>query len=147
MVPGESPADPPELTQAAKELGQAGLEVGRSAWQTLVLFRRLVAADLALSRSAFGLTLAFAGAAIALGASAWLLLMTLMVLALNATGLGWMASVAIPAVLSGVGAAVFAWRASIIFGDTGFKASRRQLARLGMAEDPEHVEEHPEQVT
>lgn len=122
------------------------MDVGRSAWGVLTAFRALVAADISLSRSAFGLTLFYTGLAIVFGASAWLLLMTTLVLALHASGLGWIGAVAIPAVLSLVGAAGCAWRASIVFGDTRLDASRRQLARLSLAEDPQDIEENPERV-
>lgn len=140
-------APPPELTQAAKELGQAGLEVGRSAWDVVRHFRTLFAADLSLSRSAFGLTLAWTGGAIALGASAWLMLMTLLVLWLQSTGwVGWMGAVAIPALLSAAGAAACAWFAAKYFEDTRLDATRRQLEKLGMAEDPQRVEQTPERL-
>lgn len=123
------------------------MDVGRSAWGVLAAFRSLVAADFSLSRSAFGLTLFYTGVAIALGASAWLLLMTILVLALQASGwMGWIGAVALPAVLSLIGAAAFAWRASVIFGDTRLDASRRQLARFSLAEDPEEIEDNPERV-
>lgn len=144
---GVPPADPPDLTRAAKDVGQAGLDVGRSLWGVITAFRSLVAADFSLSRSAFGLTLFYTGVAIALAASAWLLMMTILVLALQSSGwMGWIGAVAIPAVLSLVGASIFAWRASVIFGDTRLDASRRQLARLYLAEDPEEIEENPERV-
>lgn len=144
---GAAPADPPELIRAAKDLGQAGMDVGRSAWGVLTAFRALVAADISLSRSAFGLTLFFTGLAIVFGASAWLMLMTTLVLALHASGwMGWIGAVVIPALLSLVGAAACAWRASKVFGDTRLDASRRQLARLSLAEDPAEIEENPERV-
>ncbi len=143
---GTAPSEPPELGQAAKDIGQAGLELGRSAWSALSSFRALAAADFSLSRSALGLTLAYAGAAIALGASAWLLLMALIVLALHAAGLGRIGAVAVPALLSLGAAAFFGWRAAVAFDDTRLNATRRQLARLGLGEDPAEVERHPERL-
>jgi hypothetical protein len=147
VPPPATPADPPPLSQAAKDVGQAGLEVGKSAWAVVTSFRSLVAADLSLSRSAFGLTLAYAGVAIALGASAWLLLMAVLVMILQGTGwVGWIGSLAIPAVLSLGGAGAFAWRASKVFTDTRLDATRRQLSRFSLAEDPADIERHPEKV-
>lgn len=148
----DAPADqgqgtPPPLTQAAQDLGRAGVESGRAAWSVLGGLRQLFAADLALSRSALGLTLAWAGAAIALGASAWLLLMALLVLALhNGLGFGWIAAFAWPAVVSLLGTALAGWRAARVFDDTRLNATRRQLARLGWGEDPAEVEREPERV-
>jgi uncharacterized membrane protein YqjE len=145
--PGATRPEPPELKRAAVDLGHTGVELGRSAWKVLGGFRALLAADLSLSRSAFGLTLAYTGVAIALGASAWLLLMTLIVLGLQSTGwVGWFGAVLVPALLSGAGAAWCAWRATKVFEDTTLAATRRQLARLDLGEDPEEVERHPERV-
>lgn len=152
FAPGETAADvpsgdPPELAQAAKLLGQAGIEVGRSAWESVRHLRTLFAADLSLSRSAFGLTLAWAGAGIALGASAWLMLMTLVVLWLQSSGwVGWVGAVTLPAIVSAAGAALCVWKAVQVFGDTRLDATRRQLEKLGMAEDPEKMEQAPEQL-
>jgi uncharacterized membrane protein YqjE len=143
---GANASSAPPLTDAAKQLGDDALELGRSAWSALRGFRTLFAADLSLSRSAFGLTLAYAGAAIALGASAWLLLMALGVLALHAWGLSWIASVAIPALISLAGAAFFVWQATQVFVDTRLDATRRQLARLGLGEDPIRIEREPERL-
>lgn len=130
MRNGESPVDPPALTQAAQDIGRAGLEAGRSAWSVLAALRDLVAADAALSRSAMGVTAAYAGAAIALGASSWLLLMTLSILVLQALGLAWVWSVAIPTVISVIATYVCFRRASEAFAQTRFEATRRQLSRL-----------------
>jgi uncharacterized membrane protein YqjE len=139
--------DPPALAQAAQDLGRAGVESGRAAWDVLGAIRKLFAADLALSRSAFGLTLAWAGAAIALGASAWLLLMGLLVLVLHdALGMSWIAAMLLPALVSLLGAGLAGWRAARVFDDTRLNATRRQLARLGWGEDPAEVEREPERV-
>lgn len=136
---------PPELQQAAKDLGQAGIEVGRSAWDVVRHFRTLFAADLALSRVAFGVALAWAGVAIVLGASAWLLAMVSVVLWLQSTGwVGWQGAVLIPAAVSAAGGAACVWFAVKAFADTSLNATRRQLVKLGMAEDPERVEQNPE---
>lgn len=144
---GAATEEPPELGQAAKDLGQAGIEVGRSAWEVVHHFRTLLSADLALSRVAFGVTLAWAGVAIVLGASAWLLAMALLVLWLQSTGwVGWQGAVLLPALVSAAGAAVCVWFAVKAFADTSLIATRRQLVRLGLSEDPERVEQNPERL-
>ena len=105
--PTATPQAPPDLGEALHALGadsRAGL---KAASDSLKALRILVAADFSLARSAFGRALAFTGVAIAFGASAWLLLMALMVLVLNAAGLGWIASVAIPAALPQVFVGLF----------------------------------------
>lgn len=142
---GSAPA-PPDLVDAAKQIGDAAADAGRSAWQVATSFRSLVAADLALSRSALGLTLVYAGIAIALFASAWLLLMGVLVLALQATGLSLIWALALPGLLSLFGAALCAWIGSKVFDDTQLRATRRQLARIGLGEDPSDVEREPERV-
>ena len=72
--PGEErPA--PDLAEALKELGETGRAGLSAAGDAAKALRILIAADIALVRSAFGRTLAFAAVAIAFGASAWLLLM------------------------------------------------------------------------
>lgn len=147
MAAGVSPGDPPELSQAAEDIAKAGLEAGRSAWGVATSFRTLVAADIALSRSAFGLTLAYTGAAIALGASAWLLLMGVLVLSLQATGLALVWALLLPALLSATGAGICGYIASRVFTDTRLSATRRQLANLGLANDPAKIESDPEHVT
>lgn len=144
LDPEAGPA--PDLIDAAKNIGNATRDAGKSAWQVATSFRSLIAADLALSRSAFGLTLVYVGIAIALGASAWLLLMGVLVLALQSTGLSLMWSLGLPALLSATGAGICTWIGSKVFEDTQLRATRRQLARLGLAEDPEHVEREPERV-
>ena len=97
--------------------------------------RILVAADISLARSAFGRSLAFSGLAVALGASAWLLLMAAVV-AWLALGMGWSWSYALllPGAVSLVAAAVAGWSASRYFEHTRLKATRRQFARLGFGE-------------
>lgn len=140
------PGDPPPLTQAARDIGRAGVESGRAAWEAVGALRKLVAADFALSRSAFGLTLAWAGVGIALGASAWLLLMGLLVLGLHELGLGWIAALSLPALVSLGGAGLAGWRAAQVFDDTRLNATRRQLAHLGWGEDPVAVERDPERL-
>ena len=137
-------ADPPPLAQAARDLGMAGVASGRAAWDVLAALRELVAADLALSRRAFGLTVAWAGAAIALGGSAWCLLMASFALLLHEiAGQRWSIALGAPALLSLLGAGLAGWRAVRLFDDTRLDATRRQLVRLlgnddATPHDPEH---------
>lgn len=125
----------PGIDELVRELGAAGsatFHAGREAGKAL---RILVAADFSLARSAFGRSLAFSGVAVALGASAWLLLMAALVVGL-ARGLGWAWPLALllPALLSLVLAGGAAWAGMRYFEHTRMKATRRQLARLGIGE-------------
>jgi hypothetical protein len=147
----------PGIDELVRELGAAGSatwQAGREAGKAL---RILVSADISLARSAFGRSLAFAGVAVALGASAWLLLMATLVVWL-AQGLGWpwSASLLLPALLSLACAGLAAWSAMRYFEHTRMKATRRQLARLGVGElagmlpdagSPESTEQAAEEVT
>lgn len=126
-------APPPDLGAAARLLGQDAAALGRAGWDTLRGFRTLLAADLALSRSALVLTLVYASIALALGASSWLLLMALAVVLLQAAGLEWWLAVAIPCGVSLSGTLLCAWLAMRVFRDTRMDATRRQFARLAGA--------------
>jgi membrane protein implicated in regulation of membrane protease activity len=131
--PGERPA--PELAEALQQLGATGRAGLSAAGDAAKALRILVAADISLARSAFGRTLAFTGVAIAFGASAWLLLMATLIVALS-RGLGWSwaLSLLLAALLS-VAITLFAgWRAMQYFEHTRLKATRRQFARLGFGE-------------
>lgn len=127
-------ADAPGIEETLRGLrdeGRAGLKAAGDAAKAL---RILVAADISLARSAFGRTLAFTGVAIAFGASSWLLLMAAMVAGMVAAGLSWLLALLIAAALS-IGATVAAtWAAIHYFEHTRMKATRRQLARLGIGE-------------
>jgi len=133
-TPGEDrPA--PDLLDALKDLGASGRAGLSAAGDAAKALRILVAADISLARSAFGRTLAFTGVAIAFGASAWLLLMATLIVALS-RGLGWSwaLSLLLAALLS-VAITLFAgWRAMRYFEHTRLKATRRQFARLGLGE-------------
>jgi membrane protein implicated in regulation of membrane protease activity len=73
--------------------------------------------------------------AIAFGASAWLLLMATLIVALS-RGLGWPwpLSLLLTAVLSVAITLYAGWRAMRYFEHTRLKATRRQFARLGLGE-------------
>ncbi len=97
--------------------------------------RILIAADVSLARSAFGRTLALTGVAIAFGASAWLLLMGTLIVALSRSlGWPWPLSMLLTAGLSVAVTILAAWGASRYFEYTRMQATRRQFARLGLGE-------------
>ena len=128
-------ASVPGLGDTLRELGdgsRATWDAGRDAAKAL---RILVAADISLARSAVGRTLACTGAAIAFGASAWLLLMAALVAWLSVgVGWSWPLSLLVTGTVSVVLAGLGAWQATRYFEHTRLKATRRQLARLGIGE-------------
>lgn len=136
------PQSQPEVLESLRQIGQTGrasLDAARGAAKAM---RKLVAADISLARSAFGRTLALTGVAIAFGASAWLLLMSVLVVLLNGKfGLPWTLSLLIPALVSTAAAGFAGWRAMQYFEHTRLQATRRQLARLGIGELADFVAE------
>lgn len=126
---------PPELLSSLRELLRASGATWGAAREALTALRILVQADISLARSAFGRTLALTGVAIAAGGTTWLLLMAaLMVVLSRQLGLPWSVSLLICAVLSGAITGWAIWRAQKYFADTRLRATRRQLARLGVGE-------------
>lgn len=131
--PGKGPA--PDLGESLRDVGDAGKDTLKASVDAAKAFRTLVLADISLARSAFGRALAFTGVAIAFGASAWLLLMAALIVFLS-NGLGWpwslslLLSAAISMAITGFGI----WSAMRYFEHTRLKATRRQLARLGIGE-------------
>ena len=146
--PGEGPDQgagdpaPPDLTESLRQVGAAGRASLGAAGDAAKAFRTLLIADVSLARSALGRTLALTGVAIAFGASAWLLLMATTVVYLT-RGLGWSWSLALlgTALLSLAITAVAAWQGMRYFEHTRLKATRRQLARLGIGELSEFTPE------
>ncbi len=137
-IPPELPHDDAPAPDVAAALGEL-LRAGGATWtagrESLSALRILLQADISLARSAFGRTLALTGVAIAAGASAWLLLMaTLIVFLSNKVGLPWSVSLLLCGVVTGAIAVWAGWRAQKYFEDTRLRASRRQLARLGIGE-------------
>ena len=132
--PRQGPASP-DLSESVHALGEearAGLKAAKDAASA---FRILVSADVSLARSAFGRTLAFTGVAIAFGASAWLLLMASLVVWLSrGAGLAWSLSMLLTGVLSIIATGAAGYTAMRYFEHTRMKATRRQLARLGIGE-------------
>lgn len=115
-----------------RDSGKAGVGAAGDAAKAL---RDLVAADVALARSAAGRSAVFAGVAVMFGVSAWLLLMTAMIVVLsNKVGLPWWLSLSGCGLLSLLGAWLSLRKAEDYFEHTRLKATRRQLARLGIGE-------------
>lgn len=131
--PGEErPA--PDLAEALKDLGASGRAGLSAAGDAAKALRILVAADIALARSALVRTLAFTAIAIAFGASAWLLLMAAMIAALQSAGFSWLWAMLLAALLSVAITFYAGWRAMRYFEHTRLQATRRQFARLGLGE-------------
>lgn len=128
-------APAPDLSEALREFsasGRAGLKAANDAAKSL---RILIAADVSLARSAFGRTLALTGVAIAFGASAWLLLMATIIVALSrGAGWPWSLSMLLTAGVSLVATVLAGWGAVRYFEHTRMQATRRQFARLGLGE-------------
>lgn len=136
MQAGEPPAPAPDLAQAAKAVGHAGFEAGREAWGILTTLRRLVAADMTLSRVAFGTAMAWTAIAVVLGASGWIFLMGAAVLGLQKSGLSLLWALLVPGLVSIAGAGACAWAGMRVFQHTSMDATRRALSRFGLAGDP-----------
>lgn len=128
----------PGIDESVRQFGAAGRATLDSARDTGRALRSLVAADLALARSAMGRALAWVGVAIVFGASAWLLLMGALIALLQAFGWSWLLSMLFAGVLSLLVTAFAAWRTSRHFDHAGLHATRRQLARLGIGDEGEH---------
>ena len=129
------PEPEPDIAEALREFGASGRAGFKAASDVAKALRILVAADLSLARSAFGRTLALTGAAIAFGASSWLLLMATLIVALT-RGLGWSWPLAmlLTALLSCIATGLAGWMATRYFEHTRMQATRRQFARLGIGE-------------
>ena len=128
---------PPHLDESVRRIGKAGRATLDSALDTGRAMRRLVLADLALARSSMGRALAWFAVAIVFGASAWLLVMGVLIAMLRAFGWSWLAAFAVCAVLSLGITGLAAWRVSTFFDHAGMHATRRQLARLGIGDEDE----------
>ena len=137
---------PPPLDEAARRIADAGSALAGSVLGTFKAFRALIVAYLALSRSAAGRVLVLGAIGTVLGVSAWLFGMVLLVVALRALELDWWVAVAIPTALSAIGTGVCFWLALRAFELTRFQATRRQLAKIGIGDDPDVVDRHPEQM-
>lgn len=134
---------PPHLDESVRRVGAAGRATLDSAFDTGRALRKLFWADLALARSATGRALAWFAVAIIFGGSAWLLSMGALIALLKGSGLSWLLSITIAAVLSLVVTAVATWRVAVFFDHAGMHATRRQLARLGIGDGEEEEGDGP----
>lgn len=132
---------PPHIDESVRRIGEAGKASFGAAVDSGRALRRLLIADLALARSAFGRAMAWVGVAIVFGASAWLLVMSAVIAMLKAFGWSWLAALALCAALSAIVAALAAWRVSRFFDYTGLHATRRQLARMGLGDEADDTGE------
>lgn len=125
----------PDILETLRQLKAAGRASASAAGDAGKAFRKLLSADISLARSAMGRAVAFISVAIVFGASAWLMLMTALVITL-VLHLDWPWPLALIAcaLLSLVVTAYGAWRAMYYFEHTRLRATRRQLARLGFGE-------------
>lgn len=130
----DNDAATPHLDESVRQVGAAGRATLASARDTGRALQRLLAADLALARSALGRALAWVAVAIVFGASGWLLLMGAMIALLQALGVSWLLSLALCAGLSLAVTALAAWRVAVFFDHAGLHATRRQLARIGISD-------------
>lgn len=140
--PPDSGEQAPRLDESIRQVGQAGRATVDSAKHTLRSLRRLASVDFALARSAFGRALAWSGVAIVFGASAWLLLAGTLIALMQRWGMSWFHSLLITSLISLAVTGYAIWRVSFFFRHTGMHATRRQLSRLGLYDEPS--EEDPD---
>lgn len=132
---GDDDGRPPHLDESVRRIGRAGRGTLKAALDSGRALRKLVVADLALSRSALGRAMAWTAVAVVFGASAWLLTAaTIIALLRNVLDWSWLASISLTALVSLAFAAVASWRAAVFFDYTGLHATRRQLARMGIGD-------------
>lgn len=136
-TPGEGAAvPPPSLEESLRAVGEAGSASLGATVDALRAMRGLVSADLAMARSAAGRGLAWGGAAVVFGATAWLLATAWAVALLERlSGLSWLSALAIATVFNLGITGLAAWRASRFFDYMGLHATRRQLSRLGLFDE------------
>jgi hypothetical protein len=127
-----APGEAPHLDESIRRIRAAATETFSSGLDSGRALRKLVAADMALSRSALGRALAWSAVSVVFGASAWLLAMGAAIALLQSWGMSWLASISIATLISLIVTAIAAWRVSVFFDYAGMHATRRQLSRLGM---------------
>ncbi|MBO9787258.1 hypothetical protein [Xanthomonas phaseoli] len=126
----------PGLDESVRAVAAAGRATLGSAKDTSRALRRLVSADLQLARSAFERGLAWACVAVVFGASSWLLLAGAIIALLQRAGLSWFQAMFFTALGSLLVTGIAAWRVFFYFDHTGMNATRRQLIKLGIFDDP-----------
>ena len=75
------------------------------------------------------------------GTSAWLLVITFLVILLHSFGLSWLVSALIAATINLAITALAAWRVVVYARHSGLQATRRQLARMGLLRDDDDEDE------
>ncbi|PJK12980.1 hypothetical protein CO614_02750 [Lysobacteraceae bacterium NML120232] len=126
---------PPDILEAFRQVSEGSKASLASTLASVRALRTLVAADIALARSALGYSVAFTAVAVVFGAVGGLLLMSALVAALvTYFDLSWWLSLLLVGMLCLVSAAIAAWRALAYFEHTQLRATRRQLAKLGLDE-------------
>ncbi|MDX1550256.1 MAG: phage holin family protein [Lysobacter spongiicola] len=132
---GEEKTPPPDLIESMRQVGASGRASVGAAVDIAKALRKLVAADVSLARSAMGRTMVVGGLAGAFGVTSWLLVTSAIVLFLHGQiGFSWVLSLLLPALVNLVLAGIAGWIAMKYFEHTRLKATRRQLARLGIGE-------------
>ena len=135
-APSGEAAPAPPLEESLRVIGDSGRASLGATADALRALRALVSADLAMARSAMGRALAWAGAAVVFGATGWLLATAACVALLQWLGLSWLASLSIAALLNLAITGLAAWRTARFFDHMGLHATRRQLSRLGLFDEP-----------
>lgn len=131
------PEPPPHLDESVRRVAAAGRETLGAGRDTVRALQRLVRADLALARGAIVRSMAWLALAVVFGVSTWLLVVVVLVVALHALGLGWLASAAVAGAICLAATALAGWRTVVYLDHAGMQATRRQLARLGLFQDDE----------
>ncbi|WP_052347279.1 phage holin family protein [Novilysobacter defluvii] len=131
-APGERPR--PDLLEALREIGEGTRGSLHAAGEVAKSFRSLVAADVALARSAAARAAVAGGVALVGGVTAWLFMMAALVMLLRASGLSWWLAMLLPGLVSLVIAGIGFWMSMRYFEHTRLQATRRQLARIGIGE-------------
>lgn len=135
--PGADQEPPPHLDESVRRVAAAGRETLGAGRDTARALRRLLLADLALARGALIRALAWLALAMVFGVSAWLLAVAVLVVALYALGLGWVAATAVAGVICLLATALAGWRTMAYLQHAGMHATRRQLTRLGLFQQEE----------
>ena len=132
---GDDQGPPPPLDESVRRVTAAGRETLAAGRDTARALRRLIRADLALARAAIIRSMAWLALTVVFGVSAWLLMVALLVTALHALGLSWLASTGIAGAICLTATAIAGWRTAVYLDHAGLHATRRQLARLGLLRD------------
>ena len=133
--------EPPHLDESVRRVTAAGRQTLSSGRDTARALHRLFRADLALARAALGRAAAWLALTVVFGTSAWLLIITFLVILLHSFGLSWLVSALIAATINLAITALAAWRVVVYARHSGLQATRRQLAHMGLLRDDEDEDE------